>query len=72
MDHDFRDLFARHLDAAGDRRVLTRLLNESWPGGPSDRREPAAARWVRRWGPALTVASLPACSCAAGRCAVCN
>jgi len=48
------------------------MLRHSWPGGSRDRSEPVALEWVRRWGPRRIGALLPACSCTAGRCRVCN
>jgi hypothetical protein len=45
---------------------------DCWPGGPADRTEPVARLWLRLWRPARSVATLPLCSCAAGRCGVCN
>jgi hypothetical protein len=53
--------------------MLWSLVRGAWPGGPADRRDPVASEWVRRWGPGTLDAShLGDCSCAAGRCAVCN
>jgi hypothetical protein len=43
-----------------------------WPGESSDRSVPGAVEWLRRWGPARSGAALLDCSCARGRCAVCN
>ncbi|MEA2457493.1 MAG: hypothetical protein QOC95_465 [Thermoleophilaceae bacterium] len=49
------------------------LVRGSWPGGTADRTLPAAAEWLRRWGPGNVERSyFEDCSCAAGRCAVCN
>ncbi|HEX8855346.1 MAG TPA: hypothetical protein VF752_07065 [Thermoleophilaceae bacterium] len=50
--------------------LATTLGRRCWPGG-GDRADPHAAEWVRRWHPR----SMPVpvhCSCAAGRCLVCN
>jgi hypothetical protein len=33
------------------RRLARGMLAHAWPGGPADRHLPAAAEWVRRWGP---------------------
>jgi hypothetical protein len=53
-------------------RLVEAMLQRSWPGGSGDRSEPAALEWVRRWGPTC-VGLIPfECSCAAGRCRVCN
>jgi hypothetical protein len=54
------------------RRIARALLRRSWPGDASDRREPGALEWLRRWGPRGPVPVGPGCSCAAGRCALCN
>jgi hypothetical protein len=48
------------------------LVRRCWPGGPEDRLEPSALPWVKRWGPATLTPVPPACSCAEGRCALCN
>ena len=48
------------------------LQRRCWPGGTADRSEPAALPWVRRWGPAQITPAPHECSCAAGRCTVCN
>lgn len=62
---------SRAADQTG--RLTDALVNGAWPGGHADRREPTAAEWVRRWGPARLQRSYrDDCSCAAGRCAVCN
>jgi hypothetical protein len=52
-------------------RLATMLRAWCWPGG-SDRTEPGALEWVRRWGPGGKGAQPFACSCASGRCFVCN
>jgi hypothetical protein len=53
-------------------RLATMLRSWCWPGDGSDRHVPAALDWVRRWGPNRQSAEPLACSCRAGRCAVCN
>jgi hypothetical protein len=75
MHDDFiRDHIARL--AAGDQQVDRLLMDgaaeQCWPGGAADRTEPVARLWLRLWRPARTAAILPVCSCAAGRCSVCN
>ncbi len=68
----------RHIHATGARSadeelaLAAAIAGACWPGGASDRLEPAAVAWIRRWRPARAGAVLPACSCAAGRCPVCN
>jgi hypothetical protein len=52
--------------------VAERLAVECWPGGCADRSEPAALKWLRRWRPTSSAVSPPACSCATGRCRICN
>jgi hypothetical protein len=72
------DSIRKHIETAASRaeretRHLTdRIVGACWPGGVHDRSEPMALNWIRRWRPARSAAPLPACSCAAGRCAVCN
>jgi hypothetical protein len=67
-----------HIDAAGGhlragtRSAILSIAARCWPGGVEDRSNRAALQWVRRWRPERAGAVLPACSCAAGHCAVCN
>jgi hypothetical protein len=65
MDEPIRD----HIEAIATARDVGRLLRG---GSPADRSHPAALEWVRRWRPDGAAAALPGCSCAAGRCALCN
>jgi len=51
--------------------LTARILDAHWPGG-TDRSEPAALGWVRRWRPGKSEATLTACSCPATHCLVCN
>jgi hypothetical protein len=48
------------------------LERRCWPGGLEDRSDPAALPWVKRWGPTRLTPVPPACSCAEGRCSLCN
>jgi hypothetical protein len=48
------------------------LVRRSWPGGVADRSEPTALPWVKRWGSGQLIPVTRACSCAEGRCLVCN
>jgi hypothetical protein len=68
---DHIEAIAERSPSAGD-RLATMLLLRSWPGGSADRTEPAALGWLRRWGPARMAEGALSCSCATGRCAVCN
>jgi hypothetical protein len=54
------------------RQLTSRILGTCWPGGSEDRIDRAALDWLAFWQPDRNGAALPACSCAAGRCAVCN
>ena len=69
---------AAHVESVSARRpqetdrLTADLLDRSWPGGHDDRLDPVAVEWVRRWTPATISAARIECSCAAGRCAVCN
>jgi hypothetical protein len=71
MDDDF---IRQQIESAARERptVLRHIVATCWPGGTADRTEPAALGWLRRWRPATADLVLPACSCAGGRCAVCN
>lgn len=71
------DELRSHLDSANARTLaaaqdLTDLLALCWPGGTADRSEPAALPWLRRWHPERAGTVIPACSCAAGHCDLCN
>jgi hypothetical protein len=75
MDDDsIRDHIARlaQRDERAGQQLAANVAGRCWPGGPADRTEPAALHWLRRWRPVRAFAALPVCSCAAGRCAVCN
>jgi hypothetical protein len=58
-----------HIQAIGSGRYEARLLADAIT---SERTEPAALQWVRRWHPDAIGAELPSCGCAAGRCTLCN
>lgn len=76
MDRDSR--IAAHIMRIGERtssetdNLVSAALRRSWPGGSADSSEPWAREWVRRWGPKRTVIPVLVCSCAQGRCGVCN
>jgi hypothetical protein len=53
-------------------RLTERLSGRSWPGGPSDRSEPGALGWLRRWNAGGPAPLPPPCGCASGHCLVCN
>jgi hypothetical protein len=75
MHDDFIREHIKATSARGDqhaRTVIARLAVACWPGGTADRTEPGALAWVRSWRPATSAGRLPVCSCAAGRCTVCN
>jgi hypothetical protein len=80
MDDQPRSVLVAALVEAIDRRttlqtewVTHALVRSAWPGGLADRRDRAALEWVRRWGPHATGGPfIDDCSCAQGRCAVCN
>jgi hypothetical protein len=52
--------------------LARRIQRACWPGGPGDRTEPSARRWLERWRPARAGGPVPVCSCAHGNCSVCN
>jgi hypothetical protein len=51
--------------------LVQKLAGGCWPRG-GDRHDPVAAQWLRRWSPASMGAEAAGCSCAAGRCSICN
>lgn len=69
---------AAHIESLSSRdepdtdRLVSMMLRCCWPGGTGDRTESVALEWVRRWGPRRAGPVPPACSCATGRCPVCN
>jgi hypothetical protein len=78
---EFRDnpsLVAAHVSALAARTVsddellAASLFARCWPGGCEDRLDPIAIEWVRRWTPSTLVAARVDCSCANGRCGLCN
>jgi hypothetical protein len=64
---------SEHIESISTRadRDTARLL-AALIGKPSDRSEPGALDWVRRWGPRRVSFTPPPCSCSVGRCRVCN
>lgn len=62
---------ARRSDAEA-RELARTIARRCWPVAPADRDEPAAREWLRRWSPRPAPLLPPACSCASGRCTVCN
>jgi hypothetical protein len=58
-------------DEPATRTLIARMQRACWPGG-GDRTEPSARPWLARWRPARASGPVPVCSCAHGRCAVCN
>lgn len=65
------DDFGR-LVAAGNRDADARARRAAAEAARSDRAVPVARAWLRRWRPRAAPFVPVACSCAAGRCAVCN
>jgi hypothetical protein len=70
-----RRLIARVLSILDERtqaqgELLAVTLAARWSS--SDRHEPAAHEWLRRWRPRPATFVSPACTCVAGRCLVCN
>ena len=69
---------SEHIRAVSDRGAAqtrghtARLISACWPGGSHDRADRAAVQWLRRWRPQRAGTTLPACTCRAGHCAVCN
>ena len=68
-------LVARVVEAISERTeaqgtALATALAARW--SPPDRLDPAALHWLRRWSPRPAHFPPPVCSCAAGRCLVCN
>ncbi|HWM12032.1 MAG TPA: hypothetical protein VNO82_21910 [Solirubrobacteraceae bacterium] len=66
-DERLRALIASSADGV----ALAALVSRCWPRA-AECSVPAARVWLASWGPSRMTASLPACSCPAGRCAACN
>jgi hypothetical protein len=64
MDEPIRN----HIEAIAAARDVPRLL----VAVSGDRTHPVAREWVRRWRPARAAVAVAVCSCATGRCALCN
>ena len=77
-DHPLRARAEAHIAAMerrtqDDHELLAGTLSDwCWPGGPADRTEPVARTWVRQWRPARIGPLVVECTCAEGRCALCN
>ena len=75
MDEN-REAILSHIEAARKPRESTqlaqRIRRHCWPGVHADRTAPAALDWVRRWGPRGVKPATQGCTCAHGRCTVCN
>ena len=74
---DYNEL-RQHIESVAGRKksapcgVTSRALAFCWPGGSEDRIDRAALEWFRRWRPERAGIVLPECSCATGRCLLCN
>ncbi len=77
-DHPRDHRIAAHIESISSRaesdteRLISAMLGRCWPGDSGDRTEPGALEWLRRWGPRGLEPIPLVCSCAAGRCRVCN
>ena len=65
------ETIATWTDADKD-RLASMLGAHCWPGGILDRQDPRGLEPLRGWRPGGRTPALPTCSCARGRCAVCN
>jgi hypothetical protein len=75
MSHADQRLVARLVTVLGERTqaqgdLLAATLADRWSA--SDRLEPEAHEWLQHWTPKAATFVAPACTCAAGRCLVCN
>ena len=71
-------LVASHVVALSDRTstetalLMATMVRSSWPGGIGDRIERPGLEWLRRWQAKGGGVIAPDCTCAEGRCRVCN
>ena len=49
--------------------LIARLIDDAIT---PERHDPVALEWLRRWSPQRVTFSTPTCTCAGGRCEVCN
>jgi hypothetical protein len=70
--HDDPDALLAWLLAASERDAGPRARRAMADAARSDRAVPPARAWLRRWRPRAAPLLPPACSCAVGRCGVCN
>jgi hypothetical protein len=63
--------FARRTSEDHD-RLASELSTWCWPGGVADRTEADGRGWIRRAGPACLDSVVVECTCAQGRCTLCN
>ena len=73
-DEADRERVAALIPGAGAQagRLAASLGDRCWPGGAADRTEPAARAWLSHWRPERLAAVLVRCTCARGRCLLCN
>jgi hypothetical protein len=77
-DHPLRATAIAHIAASARRtpvdheRLASVLRSWCWPGGLPDRTEPAGRAWMRQAEPACLDTVALECTCARGRCTVCN
>lgn len=77
-DHPSDPRIAEHIEwiaargAPDTEQLVAAMLRHCWPDASGGRSEPEARDWVRRWGPHRADALIPECSCAEGRCRICN
>lgn len=74
---DISGALAAHVRAAArpdteTERLAGLLTARAWPGGAADRSDPVARAWLRMAGPGQSFRSRLTCSCAEGRCRICN
>jgi hypothetical protein len=73
-----REELRYHIDSAApgagsdSSRLEALILGAFRPGSPEDRSERVAVEWLGQWHPERFAAQLPTCSCATGRCVLCN
>ena len=75
MNESDLHLVTRVVAAISDRTeaqgaALATALAARW--SPSDRNDPVALEWLRRWSPTPAHFPPPACACTTGPCLICN
>ncbi len=71
-ENDIRAHIALAARPAAGEGLTWRIFNACWPSGSEDQTQPFARLWFQTWRPAEVAPEFRSCSCATGRCLLCN